>query len=372
MKLFSEKSHCCGCMACADICPKQAVTIQPDGEGFSYPTVQENLCINCNLCTAVCPMPQRGPKGQSLQYFAAQAKDPTLRDISTSGAVFPILAEYVLEAGGVVYGAAFDGSMRLVHQRVNHRNELCRLMRSKYIQSDTVGVFRSVKADLCSGKQVLFIGTPCQAEALRRFLGRKYPNLLLVDLICYGVPSPGVWKKYVEYLEKKHGGRLTEFYFRDKRFCNDGHTISYKINDKEHLEEYSQNPYTSMYFSDCILRPSCHNCRFTTLERSSDMTIGDFWGIGKKAPQMDDGMGTSLIILHSDRGREVWEKIQDKFCSMACSEGEILQPRLVSPTQSSRRRRLFWALYHKLPFTVVIKLFACKRTRRFWYAGKKS
>lgn len=370
MDLFSEKAQCCGCMACVDACPQHAVTLKTDSEGFLYPYIQQEFCTDCKRCKTVCPLPRGESRERIYKCFAAQAKAQTLRESSASGAVFPVLAETVLENGGAVYGAAFDSDMYLVHQRIDNRNELAPLMQSKYIQSKTVGVFRSIKADLEKRKQVLFVGTPCQAEAVRRFLGREYANLLLVDLICYGVPSPGVWAQYIRYLGEKHEGKLTTFRFRDKRF-HDGYTMSYKIDGKEYLEKYSQNPYISMYFSNCMLRPSCHTCPFTTLERSSDITIGDSWGIEKICSEMDDGMGTSLVILHSIRGSEIWEKLQDKFYCKECNAEEILQPRLISPSQPARKRQLFWRLYRKLPFSVMSKLFVCKLSRRFWYAGRK-
>lgn len=188
------------------------------------------------------------------------------------------------------------------------------------------------------GKQVLFAGTPCQAEALRRFLQKKYANLLLVDLICYGVSSPGIWARYTAYLEKKCHGTLTGFQFRDKRGCDNGHTVSYKVGSREYVEKYCSNLFTSMYASNCMLRPSCHVCPFTTVERNSDVTIGDFWGIERISPKMDDGMGTSLVMLRSEQGITLWESLRDRFYHIECGHKEALQPRLVSPTSPSPQR----------------------------------
>lgn len=367
MKLFSEKSQCCGCMACVDICPRNAVVIKTDAEGFLYPYVRQDHCVNCGRCKDVCPLPRKDAGELPGKYFAAQAKNERLREVSTSGGVFPVLAEAVLEQGGMVYGAGFDNTMRVVHQRAVSRDELEHLKRTKYVQSSTAGIFCRVQQDLKMGKQVLFIGTPCQSYALQRFLQKDYSNLLLVDLICYGVPSPGIWERYTAYLEKKHHGKLTEFQFRDKRGCDNGHTVSYRIGGKEYVEKYSNSPFVSMYFSNHMLRPSCYTCPFTTVKRSSDITIGDFWGNGKITKQMDDGMGTSLVMLRSKRGVELWESIRERFDHIECSLEEAVQPRLISPTPQPSKRRLFLLLYRRLPFGVFAQ---AKRIRRFLHGRK--
>lgn len=369
--MFSKKLQCCGCMACADACPKDAIIIETDSEGFKYPKVKQKLCTNCGRCKAVCPLTSGTSGERPRRYFAAQAKDTALRETSTSGAVFPVLASEVLERGGIVYGAGFDGSMHVVHQRVAGSGELERITKTKYVQSETAGIFRQVQQDLQMGKQVLFVGTPCQAEALRRFLQKEYANLLSVDLICNGVASPGIWARYTAYLEKKYHGELTAFQFRDKRGRDNGHTVSYKVGDREYAEKYDGSLFASMYASNCMLRPSCHVCPFATVKRSSDVTIGDFWGIEKIAPKMEDGMGTSLVMLRSEQGAALWESIQERFNNIECGHGEVLQPRLVSPTPPSSKRRLFFALHRILSFeTFVLIKDVLKRLRR--HQGEKA
>lgn len=367
MRLFSEKSQCCGCMACIDVCPQNAIVAETDPEGFLYPKIEQDQCIKCGRCKAVCPFSGQLLGERPYQYVAAQAKDQKLREESTSGAVFPILAEAVLKLGGVVYGAGFDSSMHVAHQRAVSLDELDRLMKTKYVQSDTTGIFRMAQQDLQAGKQVLFVGTPCQTAALKQFLQKDYPGLLLVDLICYGVPSPGIWARYVMYLGKKHHGKLSAFQFRDKQRRNNGHTISYVIRGREYVEAFEKNLFTTMYVSNCMLRPSCHICPFASVERSSDITVGDFWGIEKVSSNMDDGMGTSLVMLRSERGMELWESIQDQFCYLECGQEAAEQPRLESPTSPSPRRRLFFALYRVLPFGMFLWMI---RFRRFWHGGR--
>lgn len=368
MELFAEKNQCCGCMACADACPKGAISARADREGFWYPEIRQELCVDCGQCAAVCPLSGGKSEKRSRRYFAAQAKDPALRGVSTSGAMFPILAEQVLEGGGAVYGAAFDGAMRVAHRRAAGREELEPLLQTKYVQSSTAGIFRRVRQDLAEGRQVLFVGTPCQTEALRRFCPEKAPGLVLADLICYGVPSPGVWERYVSHLEKKHCGRLTAFHFRDKRKGNDGHTVSYTAGGQEYVKDYLADLFSAMYFSNLMHRPSCHSCPFTTVERNSDLTIGDFWGVEKVFPEWNDGMGTSLVIVHSERGQALWDRVCGRLRWGECQKEDVLQPRLLSPTQPASKRGRFFALYRALPFGLFLKLFQHHKVRRFLYA----
>lgn len=371
MELFRKKSQCCGCMACVDACSKGAIRIAADSEGFLYPQVQRDLCTDCGRCRTVCPLTARDFPTRSHRYFAAQARDPALRRASTSGAVFPVLAQSVLDSGGVVYGAGFDASMTVTHRRVDTPEKLEPLLQSKYVQSETRGIFRMVREDLCAKRQVLFVGTPCQTEALRRFLGREYPDLFLADLVCYGVPSPGVWASYKSYLEKRFRGKLTAFYFRDKRRQDNGHTVSWHIDGREYWEDYSVNPFTSMYSHGCMLRPSCHACPFTTAERHSDITLGDFWGIGEVSPAMEDGMGTSLVILHSRRGESLWKRVREQFSCLECTKKQALQFRLMYPSRLTFRRSLFFFLHRTVSFAVLAELFRRKPLRRLWYVEER-
>lgn len=361
---FHERAQCCGCSACMDACLQKAIVMQADKEGFCYPKIRRELCVKCGGCEKVCPWRGEENTEEFRKFLGAQAKKDELRRTSTSGGVFPVLAEYILRQGGAIYGAGFDSSMRLTHQRADSHEELAQLTRSKYIQSDLAGVYQMISRDLRNKKSVLFVGTPCQTEAVRKFFGMSHPQLILVDLICYGVPSPGVWNDYVHYLEKKHKGKLNGFHFRDKRNRNNGHTVSYQIDSREFVNAYSKDPYIVMFNSNCMLRPSCHACKFCTPRRNSDITIGDFWGIEKKNPEMDDGMGASLVILHTRKAAQIWEAVRDCFNYIECSEQEALQPRLVSPTAVSGNRGLFFKLYRWAPFGLLVRLFSGRRTGR--------
>lgn len=357
MALFNEKKSCCGCGACKDVCPVDAIRMLPDKEGFLYPQIDAKRCVGCKRCEKVCPIKHSLDAKKQNTYFGVQAKEDAVRYASSSGGMFSVLAEYVLRRQGIVWGAAFNEKMEVVHVEAGNQTEVERLKKTKYVQSNLEGVYQSIEAALKEERWLLFCGTPCQAHALKLFLGKDYPKLLLVDLICYGVPSPGVWASYVKYLEKKGGGTMASFSFRDKRNRDNGHVCSYKINGKEYAKPLNEDLYCRMYFENYIIRPSCHSCNYCTAERESDVTIGDFWGIEKTRSEMDDGMGNSAVILHTKKAREIWEQIKDELKWFACKEEEVLQPRLERPTKPARKRQLLFCFYQIMPYAFFFCLY---------------
>lgn len=350
------KEICCGCGACADCCGASAIKMVQDKEGFLYPRIDQSKCTGCGRCEQVCPVNKPIAADCVNQYFGMQAKDEEIRYSSSSGGIFATLAQYVLERKGSVYGAGYGENMEVAHQEVRSLVELESIKRTKYVQSNLNGVYKNIQQQLKQGKWVLFCGTPCQTQALRLFLNQSYEKLILMDLICYGVPSPGIWQDYVRYLEYQHGGAMTDFSFRDKRNRNHGHTRSFMINDREYVESLFSDAYCKMYFGNYILRPSCHACQFCTTDRNSDFTIGDFWGMEHVRPDLDDGMGTSLVILHTDKARKIWDEIKECAVWFACEKEQALQPRLLGPTRAAKGRKLFMAAYKVLPFSRLIKL----------------
>lgn len=306
-KLKQKNLKCSGCTACFAICPKDAITMQADLEGFKYPVIDKNKCIDCGLCYNVCPLDKMcGNLEGDKTSFACSAKDENFAKQSSSGGVFAILANMYIKEQAVIYGAAFDDNWNVCHIRADKKDELKRLYTSKYVQSDIGNTFRQVKSDLDNGKKVLFAGAPCQVAGLKSYLQKDYLNLLSVDFICHGVPSPLVWQRYIIAMEKKLNNKITEISFRDKK---DGWKNYYfklsTANGDVFYEKHGENIYMKGFLKDLYLRPSCYDCKFKTLHRASDITLADFWGIEKIIPEINVEKGVSLCWASSEKGKRV-------------------------------------------------------------------
>lgn len=352
-----DREYCTGCGACAAACPRDAVRMTEDRDGFLYPVIRKNACTDCGLCTRVCPVNGEFHFSGENACFGAKAKQARVRQSGSSGGMFPLLAAQVLKEGGSVWGAAFGEDGVLRHIAIRDEAGISRITRTKYIQSDMSQVWQGMRQAVKTGLPVLFCGTPCQADAVRSFLGEERGGLILVDLICYGVPSPGVWRRYAAYLSRRCGGELEDFSFRDKRNRDHGHTCAVRAGGREHVWPLSGDPYCQSYFCGVNLRPSCFHCRYCTPDRGSDITLGDFWGLDR--PGFDDGMGVSAVICHTDAGKRLWERVRDEAEWFACGEAEIAndrQPRLREPVKARPGRRLYLALLRVLPFPLWMKL----------------
>lgn len=358
-----KRELCTGCGACGAVCQAHAVQMQPDREGFLYPEIDPALCTGCGRCAAVCPAERPGRKGGSRSCFGARAADEAVRGMGSSGGIFPLLASHVLKQGGAVFGAALTEDHTVRHICVRQVEELPRITRTKYVQSDLSQVWNQL-GPLTREGTVLFCGTPCQTDAVRSFLGGERERVILADLICYGVPSPGIWKQYVGYLEKKRGGPLGEFRFRDKRAAH-GRACSYQAGGREYIYPLWQDPFCQSYFRNVNIRPACFRCPYATMERISDLTLGDFWGIERVRPGFDDAAGCSLILCHTDQGMQLWEEVREQTRWFACGEGDAAnpeQPRLRTPTCPSPRRALYMGLYGRVPFPLWLKFWGGQTT----------
>ena len=339
-----ENKKCCGCSACADICPTNAITMVPDREGFLYPSVDENKCTNCGLCEKVCPAIELPEFNEEPDVYGLQLNDKEALNRSQSGGAFWAIAEEVLLNGGVVYGAAFDDDLRVVHKRAESIEEAKAFHGSKYVQTDMRDIMPLVKKDLIAGKQVLFTGTACHIAGLYKFLGKDYENLITCDLICHGVPTPMLLEKYLEYIEKKVSKKVKEFYFGYYR-ADDGYTWNHPrtegifFNNKDFLQE---NKYIRMFASNWCLRPYCHTCPFTKTERISDFTIGDFWGVEKYTDKFDTEYGVSVIFLNSDKAKKLLPKLKSKALLEVADIDDVKrhQVNLTQPTTPNKRRGL--------------------------------
>lgn len=305
---IKRQQDCCGCSTCEQVCHKHAIVMTRDTKGFTYPNVDIKLCDNCGLCDKTCPILNERELRIPAHTYALKHKDENIRQNSSSGGAFSILAKNTLTNGGVVCGATFDNNWNVVHSMIDSPNQLPKLMGSKYVQSDLNDIFRQVKEKLQRGIPVLFSGTPCQVAGLQKYLGRRYPNLTMVDFVCHGVPSPKIWQDYLsEVLSHKKCEILSNINFRDK---SEGwikfHLV---INTKNKtrdcgnnalVNEYIwDNDYMLAFLEDYINRPSCHECHFRNGKSGADYTIGDYWGIDILYPDFFDDNGVSLLLSYN-------------------------------------------------------------------------
>ena len=321
-----EKSKCYSCRSCFLSCPKGAITMEENTEGFFYPSVDEARCTGCGLCARRCPaLSPRSAGGFTGKTYAARLKDRERLLQSASGGVFAGLAEAVLAEGGVVFGAVYDDGMSVRHIAVESASGLQRLKGSKYVESFTGDSFREAEAFLKSGRTVLYSGTPCQIAGLRAFLGKDYDNLLTVDLICHGVPSRKLFAKYLEWLGRKCGGRIIYYGFRDKDVggWSCGGKFKTKTKTKTKTMDALCDPYYASFLRGETYRESCYTCPFAGMERAGDITVGDFWGIERFHPDFDRDGGVSAVIVSTEKGGRLLEGLRGKFDLLECAADEM-------------------------------------------------
>lgn len=311
-----KKEYCCGCGACMNVCPKGCIILNADSEGFQYPQINIQNCIDCGLCEKVCPIlnvKEEIPFTQKA--YIGQIKDDKIRSESTAGGIFTAIANYVLERSGVVFGVAYDENFKVIHTKVESKAELWRFRNSKYVQSSTGRTFSQVQQYLKEGRWVCYSGTPCQIEGLKSFLYKDYDKLIMVDVVCHAVPSPLVWKKYLEMQKEKLGSDISNIIFRDKHYGYKYSTMTFK--DKEGKSAYAfgidTDPMLRAFFSNICDRPSCYDCRFKKRYRVSDFTIWDCYPVYEFDKNMDDDKGTTRILIHSEKGKKLFEEIRTQL-----------------------------------------------------------
>lgn len=344
--IAANRADCCGCYACYNACPFEAITMAEDEEGFRYPRVDAERCRNCGKCERTCPVlnPIEREQESTPVTYAAINKDEAVRADSSSGGMFHLFAEQILAQGGIVFGAGFDANWEVCHQSVERVDDLGRLRVSKYLQSRIETTFQQVARYLRQERRVLFAGTPCQCAALHRFVGKNDENLVLVDFICHGVPSPKIWRNYLALRARKK--EIRRISFRNKNLSWERYllAISYGNANKYLAADLNTDLYLRGFLQNLYLRPSCHSCHFCRKNRPSDITLADFWGAQEESPSMYDGKGTSLIFIQSQKGNEIFQQVQDraKIKEQDFAKAIRHNPSMIQPSTPSPKRAAFF------------------------------
>lgn len=401
---ITDKKDCCGCHACASVCARHSITMQEDNEGFLYPVVDTNTCTDCGLCEKVCPVINQDELRKPLKVYAAKNRNEEIRRQSSSGGIFTPLGEAVIRDGGVVFGAKFDKEWNVVHAWTDTIEGISDFRGSKYVQSTIDDTYREAREFLKQGRKVLFSGTPCQIAGLRKFLRKEYDNLLTVDVVCHGCPSPGVFRWYmseelqkiksgkirkniclypsfreipsIDILAKNEGMDIKQINFRDK--CTGWKSYSFRLEYQleQETETYtilgSKNSYMRGFLSDLFLRPSCYACPAKAGKSGADITLGDFWGIQNFLPEIDDDLGISAIMLNTKKSEGILLSIQTELYNSNYDEICLYNPSLIKSSELPVERTKFYnkaennfhnrvSKYEKIykpPFIIRIKVLA--------------
>lgn len=358
-----NKGNCTGCSACYSVCTHAAIEMKPDNEGFLYPHVNQGKCINCGLCETVCPISARDKITDSYNvlngYVAHYRGDDDIWYNSSSGGAFTAITDYIFDCGGAVYGAAYNDDFVVIHERANDKVEALKFRGSKYVQSNLKECFKEIRSLLRNNQQVLFSGTPCQVAGLKSYLRKDYENLLTVDLICHCVPSPRVFKDYIHYIQDKYKKIISHINMKDKTlgwdkfqtpriYFDDGTSI---------FNEEDTRLWETIFYSHIAVRPSCHSCRFSNLNRVGDLTIGDYWGVEKFHPQFSNAKGASIILVNSEKGKSVFPEIASSLEYEETNVVSALPSSLVYSTTPHPCRKQFWKHYEKKSFEEMVDLY---------------
>lgn len=358
MPKIKTGKDCCGCTACESVCPKDAISMVPDSMGFKFPEIDMTKCVECGLCERVCAFNDRYKTPYNYQTpipYGIRQKDEKELMKSRSGGAFPAFAERILDKGGVVYGAGYKDHFVVAHRRIDNMDALDELRGSKYVQSDLDGIFRQVKEDLTSGKWVLFSGTGCQTAGLSSYIpDRLKEKLVLVDIVCHGVPGPNLWKDYLAYVEKKEGKRVESVDFRNKRqFGWKAHRESFRF-----ANSTTTTTYTYLFYQHIMLRESCEGCHFTNLRRTGDLTIADFWGWEKTDEEFNkDDRGASLVLVNTPKGMDLFNSVKERFDIIEPKLESCMQTHLAKPTVPNPKRGAFVRDYERKGFEYIMKKY---------------
>ena len=357
MKEVLNKQQCSGCTACMNICPVKAITMWEDNDGFKYPRIDEDKCINCGKCQKICPVINTNHNNSLNNCYVAYAKDNNLKEKSSSGGIFPLLAYYILNQQGIVIGATLEKGT-LKHIAIKETKDLTKLQGSKYLQSELGNIFTYIKDNLPNTK-ILFVGTPCQVAGLKAFIPENSDNLICLDFFCRGIPTPKLFKKYIAELEREHNENVQHYNFRDKSTGWDNYSNSIKFKTKIIKEKAPKNNYMKLFLSNFPLRNSCYDCNFKLRNKYSDLTLGDFWGVKKYYPKMYEQNGVSAVIINTEKGQIIFNAIKNDLVSKECLLNEIARGNssLIKSCSKPTKREEFFQNMNKLSTSQLAKKY---------------
>lgn len=355
-----DRSRCYGCGICAIKCPSHAIEMEVDGRGFLYPQINKQKCSDCGICEKVCP--EKSQKNNHIgELYAVEHKQKEVLVKSQSGGAFTAISDYILNHGGVVYGAALNAGLNVIHIRAESFEERDKMRGSKYVQSImTQDILKRIENDIHDKKYVLFTGTPCQCAAVKKNWGSK-DNLIVCDFICHGTPSPKVWKDYLEYVRKKTGKEIKAAYFRIQEQEGKGHHTERLITEDE--MEYISIDFAGLFYTHLAHRESCFSCQFADIHRCSDITIGGYLDYGRKG--IKENLGVSMCFINSEKGKFVFDNILD---SINCERKEAVffknQPCLYNPVHKEGMYEKFWQDYGKIDFKDLLRRYVTDEVKR--------
>ncbi len=342
---YLDERECVGCSACSSVCPKDCIEIKRNADGFYVPVVDEDKCINCKICANTCPVLNHAEKKDAVISIAGHNRDENIVKQSSSGGLFYSIATKVIEKGGIVFGAAYDKDGKVVHKAAETSEELKPLMTSKYVQSFIGDTYLRVKEELATGREVFFVGAPCQTEGLLKVLGGKSENLLIADFICHGVPSPKVWEDYLKFADVEGIKKIS---MRDKTYGWKTHSMRIEHSGGLILENKHKSPYLNAFLKNIILNTACFNCEFKGTKRVSDITMGDFWGVEGHSPENAHRTGTSIVLIRSDKGVQMLDSIRDfRYNEIPLTMAEKSNTALMSSVKNLSDRDRFFAKYDR-------------------------
>lgn len=361
--------NCSSCGACANVCARGAISMQLDGEGFYRPVIDADKCVQCGACEKACPwtnaVENPNISAESSKTIAAFAKNESVRLESSSGGIFTVLAEKVIDDGGVVVGVAQLSSTKFGHILVDNKADLGKLRGSKYVQADTGLVYREVRSLLKTGKRVLFSGTPCQVAALYAVLGKnEYADLVTVDIVCHGTPSVKVFEKYVAEIEKENSAKVLSSRFRDKRVGWRLFSMTSSLNAIsgdcfQVSKTLREDKFMRVFLQNICLNSSCVDCKYGKLPRIADITLGDYWNIAGVHPEMDDNKGTSVVLLNTNHGKALFDSVADSvnWCESKVEYAIAGNPCIVRSSKPHPKRAEFFANLDNHTLDELIKLY---------------